>query len=69
MRILPWCCIGIAFTLAGCYSNQYSSTPEVKPKATTPECKDDDCCSSVTRAGMLKKSLEQKNAAEESQSK
>jgi len=69
MRVFAWCLIGTTLTLAGCYVNEYASEPKVKAKVTAPECTDEDCCSTVTRAGMLKKSTEQKNAAEESQTK
>jgi hypothetical protein len=58
MRILLWCWVGILFVLTGCYSNQYSSNPDVRTKTSTKDCSDDDCCSSVTRAGLLKKSVE-----------
>jgi hypothetical protein len=69
MRIFLWCWVGILFTLGGCYSNQTSSNPEVRTKTSAKDCSEDDCCSSVTRAGMLKKSVETKHDSVDSESK
>ena len=71
MRMLAWGWIGILCSLAGCGSQEYASTPETKTKvkASAKECSADDCCSSVTRAGLLKQSLEKKDDTEELQSK
>jgi hypothetical protein len=52
MRALVLCC---CVFLTGCNVRTYRSD-EAEPQATTEECKGDDCCSSVTRASMMKKS-------------
>lgn len=58
MRVAPFCMIGLCLLLVGCAVNEESTEPKGRSRSNTTECKDGDCCSGITRAGLLTKSLE-----------
>jgi hypothetical protein len=68
MRILASCFLGVFCTLAGCCSQESASNSEAKTTVSAKVCVEDDCCSSVTRAGLLKQRLKKKVEAEQAPS-
>ncbi len=67
MRLSLFCSIGLVLMLAGCCSHE-SASSETSASSTEAECKPGECCSSVSRASLLKKSSgkEETKASDES---
>jgi hypothetical protein len=59
MRILTLVCLSFVF-VAGCtcQHSQSPPPPQSESKSAAEECSTDECCSSATRAAVLKKSLD-----------
>lgn len=64
MRGWALCLIGPVFVLAGCTAQEPAVPPSSEPQTSTTECPTGECCEIKGRAAILKKSLENKEAAQ-----